>query len=93
MKLISNAKYGESPENGTIFTADIRGVKITIHRLIHLEGWWLSCYELGIEKQKLKAETITDVIEESKGILKAKVDTLERAVEIFSNETVEFSKY
>ena len=52
-----------------------------------------SCYELGIEKQRLKAETITDAIEESKGILKAKVDTLERAVEIFSNETVEFSKY
>lgn len=93
MKLISNAKYGEPPENGTIFTADIRGAKITIHRLIHLEGWWLSCYELGIEKQKLKAETITDAIEESKGILKAKVDTLESAVEIFSNETVEFSKY
>ena len=93
MKLISNAKHGESPKNGTIFTADIRGAKITIHRLFHLEGWWLSCYELGIEKQKLKAETITDAIEESKGILKAKVDTLERAVEIFSNETVEFSKY
>ena len=93
MKLISNAKYGEAPETGTIFTADIRGAKITIHRLIHLEGWWLSCYELGIEKQRLKAETITDAIEESKGILKEKVDTLKRAVEIFSNETVEFSKY
>lgn len=93
MKLISNAKYGESLENGTIFTADIRGAKITIHRLIHLEGWWLSCYELGIEKQKLKAETITDAIEESKEILKAKVVILEKAVEIFSNDTVEFSKY
>lgn len=93
MKLISNAKYGESLENGTIFTADIRGAKITIHRLIHLEGWWLSCYELGIEKQKLKAETITDAIKESKEILKAKVVILEKAVEIFSNDTVEFSKY
>lgn len=93
MKLISNAKYGEPLETGTIFTADIHGAKITIHRLIHLEGWWLSCYELGIEKQKLKAETITDAIEESKEILKAKVAILEKAVEIFSNDTVEFSKY
>lgn len=32
MKLISNAKYGEPLETGTIFTADIRGAKITIHR-------------------------------------------------------------
>lgn len=93
MKFVSNAKYDSPVESGTVFTTNVNGMKITIHRIIHLEGWYLSCYDLGINGRELKAETIRDAIEESKGILKAAVARLEKTVEIFSNDSIEISKY
>lgn len=93
MKFISNATYEKPVESGTIFKVTVGGIRITIHRVIHLEGWYLSCCDLGIDKQELKSESLVDAIEESKGILKAAVMRLERAVEIFSNDPIEISRY
>lgn len=93
MKFISNARNGEPVESGTIFKATVGGVRIVIYKIIHLEGWYLDCYNLGIDKRKLKAESLMDAIEESKEILRAVVARLEKAVEIFSNDPIEISKY
>jgi len=47
MKFISNATYEKPVESGTIFKVTVGGIRITIHRVIHLEGWYLSCSDLG----------------------------------------------
>ena len=89
MKFVSNAKYDDPVGSGTEFTVTVNGIKITIHRIIHLEGWYLSCYDLRIDRQELKSETIRGAIEESKGVLDVAIARLVKAVEIFSNEPVE----
>lgn len=55
MKFISNSDYGKPVETGTIFYTTLNGIKVTIHKIIHLDGWFLSCaqfqdvskYEIG----------------------------------------------
>lgn len=69
MKFISNSSYGKPVETGTIFYTTTNGITVTIHRIIHLDGWFLSCAQLQIDDQKLKAESLPGAIEESKEIL------------------------
>ena len=52
MKLISNAKYGEPIENGTVFNIKGYGFNICIHKIIgcgdtHLHGFGTSFAESG----------------------------------------------
>ena len=86
MKFISNVRGCDDPKNGTIFSAEIDGMTISVHKLMLTDGWFLSCNLLGISCQKLEAEKILDAIQESKQILKERVDA-------FSKESVEISKY
>lgn len=93
MKFISNVKGCEDPTKGTIFSAEIDGMTISVHKLVLTDGWFLSCNLLGISCQKLESEEILDAIQESKQILKEKVDCLQKTVDVFSKESVEISKY
>ncbi len=40
MKFISNSDYGKPVETGTIFYTTLNGIKVTIHKIIHLDGWF-----------------------------------------------------
>lgn len=93
MKFTSNAKYGELPENGTIFTSETGFLHVVVHRFIYCEGWFLSCKVLGIDSMSLKSDTIIGAIEESKDIVKKVVKRLNNEVEDFCEEEIEISRY
>lgn len=48
MKLKSNAKYGAPVESGTIYTAKVNNMTVSIHKIIGLEGWFLNCDKHGV---------------------------------------------
>lgn len=93
MKFISNSSYGNPVETGTIFYTTMNGITVTIHRIIHLDGWFLSCAQLQIDDQKLKAESLPGAIEESKEILKEYVKNINDFINRYTSERWEISRY
>lgn len=93
MKFISNANYEKPVESGTIFRTTVNGITVSIHRIIHLPGWFLSCYQLQIDDQELNAESLSDAIEESKGILKEYVKKVNGFLNRYTSESWEISRY
>ena len=93
MKFISNSSYGKPVETGTIFYTTTNGITVTIHRIIHLDGWFLSCAQLQIDAQKLKAEPLPGAIEESKEILKEYVKNINDFINRYTSERWEISRY
>ncbi len=93
MKLTTNARYNDPIESGTIFRGKVGVLDISIHRIIHFEGWFLSCHALGLRKMKLKSNTLSEAIEESKKVLKKTADILTDDVNSFCEQEVEMSRY
>lgn len=93
MKFISNSSYGKLVETGTIFYTTTNGITVTIHRIIHLDGWFLSCAQLQIDDQKLKAKSLPGAIEESKEILKEYVKNINDFINRYTSERWEISRY
>lgn len=79
MEFKSNAKYGEDVRSGTIFRGSIGyefKLDMTIHRIIHCDGWFLTCARLNIHDRQLKGDSFEDAFEESKGIIKDMVNNI-----------------
>ena len=93
MKFVSNADYRTPVESGTIFCATVNGITVIIHRIIHLDGWFLSCHPFGIDDHKLEAETLSGAIEESKGILTEYVQKVNDFLKCYTSESWEISRY
>jgi hypothetical protein len=93
MKFRSNARYNEPAESGTIYEGKIGGLRVSVHRIIHCEGWFLSCPDMGIIQMKLKSDTLIGAIEESKMALKKTVERMANDVNSFCAEEIEVSKY
>lgn len=93
MKFKSNAKYNEPVESGTIFEGEIGRMRISVHRIVHCEGWYLSCPSLGISRRELKSDTLVGAIKESKEVLKNVIEDLKKDVDSFCESDIEMSKY
>lgn len=93
MKFKSNARYNESVEGGTIFEGRIRNTRVSVHRIIHCDGWFLSCPNLRISQMQLKSDTLMSAIEESKEVLKNAVEDLRKDIDSFCKSEVEISRY
>lgn len=93
MKFKSNAKYNKPVESGTIFEGKVGRLSISVHRIIHCEGWYLSCPDIGISQMKLKSDTLTVAIEESKMVLKKMVEGMMNDVNAFCEEDIEISRH
>lgn len=92
MEFKSNAKYGEPVESGTIYECRIGKLRVSVHRIIHCEGWYLSCPNVRISQMKLKSVSLMEAIKESKEVLKAVVDKLSEDVKAFCNASIEISR-
>lgn len=92
MKFRSNAKYGEPAESGTIYEGKIGKLRVSVHRIIHCEGWYLSCANLRISQMRLKSDTLMEAIKESKEVLKAVADKLSEDVKAFCETDIEISR-
>ena len=93
MKFKSNARYNEPVESGTIYEGRIGNMRITVHRIHHCEGWYLSCPNLQISQMKLKSDTFMGAIKESKVVLKKTVEDLMNDVNVFCEENIEVARY
>lgn len=93
MKFKSNARYNEPVESGTIFESKIGGMRISVHKIIHCEGWYLSCPNLRISQMKLKSDTLISAIKESKEVLKNVIEELKKDVDSFCESEIEISRY
>lgn len=92
MKFRSNAKYGEPAETGTIYKAEIGNLRVSIHRIIHCDGWYLSCADICIIQMKLNSNTLMGAIDESKEILKEVTNKICEDVKAFCEADIEVSK-
>lgn len=92
MKFVSNAKYGEPVESGTIYEGKIGKLRVSVHRIIHCEGWYLSCADVRISQMRLKSDTLMGAIKESKEVLKSVVDKLSEDVKAFCDAKIEVSR-
>lgn len=88
----SNAKYGEPVESGTIYEGKIGKLRVSVHRIIHCEGWYLSCADVRISQMRLKSGTLMGAIKESKEVLKSVVDKLSEDVKSFCEADIEVSR-
>lgn len=88
----SNAKYGEPVESGTIYEGKIGKLRVSVHRIIHCEGWYLSCADVRISQMRLKSDTLIGAIEESKEVLKSVVNKLSEDVKAFYDAKIEVSR-
>lgn len=95
MKLISNAKFGEPVESGTIFRTQDYGIDICIHKICGCgDTWYLNCHELGIDNLLLKSENLFRCVDESKEILKKQLELLnERFNNFYKDNDVKILRY
>ena len=95
MKLISNAKYGEPVESGTIFRIKENGFNICIHKINGCgDVWYLDCVELWIDNLPLKNRNLFGCVKDAKGIIKNKLETLNvRFISIYVDDDIEISRY
>jgi hypothetical protein len=95
MKLISNAKFGEPVESGTIFRTQGHGIDICIHKICGCgDTWYLNCNELGIDNLQLKSENLFRGMDEAKEILKQQLELLnERFNNFYEDNDVKILRY
>lgn len=93
MKFRSNARYNEPVESGSIYDGKIGKLNISVHHIYNGKAWYLTCYNLNIQKKSLNSERLMDAINETKVILKKTVDDLQKDVNAFCEEKIEISKY
>lgn len=95
MKLISNVKFGEPVESGTIFRTKDYGIDICIHKICGCgDAWYLNCRELRIDNLQLKSENLFRCVDEAKEILKKQLELLNaRFDNFYKDNDVKISRY
>lgn len=89
MKFRSNAKWNEPKENGTIFELKNNGLKISIHRIIHIEDtWFLSCAALGISQRDLREPDFNEAVRKAKVIIDEKIKAFREEFDKIANDDI-----
>lgn len=91
MKFKSNARWNEPKENGTIFELKNNGLRIKIHRIIHIEDtWFLSCYALSISQRDLHERDFDKAVKKAKAIINQKIgELMEEYDKIVGDDVIE----
>ena len=96
MEWVSNARYNQDVMSGSVFEAKKIGRRVAIHR-IHGYGdnWYLTCRDLGIEKQPLETEHFQLANSKAKEIIRSKLFALNQIFKDFWEDTTEttFTRY
>lgn len=92
MKFKSNAKHGDPVESGTIYEGRIGKLRVSVHRIIHCEGWYLTCIDVRISQMKLKSDSLMEAIGESKEVIKSVTDKLSEDAKGFYEADIEISR-
>ena len=94
MKYISNAKYGEPVETGTIYRCDNKRLGICVHRLHGCgETLYMDCMALGIMDRKLNSTSAISALNEAQSLVKQELDLLSKELNDILNGDIEISRY
>ena len=94
MKYISNAKYGDPVESGTIYMSDNKILDICVHTLCGCgETLYMNCMALGIMNRKLNSTSVITAINEAQSLVKQELDLLSKELNTILNSEIEISRY
>lgn len=94
MKYISNAKYGEPVETGTIYRGDNKRLDICVHTLHGCrETLYMNCRSLGIVDRELNSTSVMSAISEAQLLVKQELDSLSKELNAILNSDIEISRY
>lgn len=94
MKYISNAKYGEPVETGTIYRGDNKRLYICVRTLCGCgETLYMNCQTLGIVDRKLNSTSVIAAINEAQSLVKREFDLLSNELNTILNSKIEISRY
>ena len=94
MKYISNAKYGEPVETGTIYRSDNKRLDICVHTLCGCgETLYMNCRALGIVDIKLNSTSVITAINEAQSLVKQKLDLRSKELNSILNSEIKMSRY
>lgn len=94
MKYISNAKYGEPVETGTIYSGDNKRLDICVHTLCGCgETLYMNCKALNIRDRKLNSASLIAAINEAQSLVKQELDLLSNELNAILNGEIEISRY
>ena len=94
MKYISNAKYGEPVETGTIYRGDNKRLGICVHTLYgHGETLYMNCRVLGIVDKRLNSTSVIAAINEAQSLVKQELDLISKELNSILNSEIEISRY
>ena len=89
MKFKSNARWNELKENGTIFELKNNGLRISIHRIVHVENtWFLSCAALGLSQYNLMESDFDEAVHKAKIIVNEKINEFREEFNKIANDDV-----
>lgn len=94
MKYISNAKYGEPVETGTIYRCDNKRLGMCVHTLCGCgETLYMNCYALNIVDRRLNSTSVIAAINEAQTLAKQELDLLSKELDSILNSGIEISRY
>lgn len=94
MKYISNAKYGEPAETGTIYRGDSERLPICVHKIHGCgETLYMNCQTLNIRDRKLNSTSVIAAINEAQSLVKRELDLLSEELNSILNSEIEISRY
>lgn len=94
MKYISNAKYGEPIETGTIYRGDNKRLDICVHTLYDCgETLYMNCKTLDIVDRKLNSTSVMSAINEAQSLVKQELDLLSKELNAILNSEIEISRH
>ena len=94
MKYISNAKYGEPVETGTIYRGDNKRLDICVHTLYGCrETLYMNCHALGIMDRRLSSTSVIAAINEAQTLAKQELDLLRKEFDAILNSKIEISRH
>ncbi len=94
MKYISNAKYGEPVETGTIYRGGNKRLDICVHTLRGCgETLYMNCQALDIMDRKLNSTSVITAINEAQLLVKQELDLLSKEFDAILNSKIEISRY
>lgn len=68
----SYSRGGRGTAEPTIWELDVDGLRVVVHRWHGLEGWFLSCHAMGVDKSALAATALESAQNEALIILRGK---------------------
>ena len=94
MKYISNAKYGDPVESGTIYSGDNKRLSICVDRIHGCgETLYMNCQALNIRDRKLNSASLIAAINEAQSLVKQELDLLSKELNSILNSDIEISRY